>query len=284
MAWIEVHQALRDHRKTQALAVQLDMPEPHVIGHLMYLWLWALDNAPDGRLPRSARIIARAAWWEGEGDTWVAALRMCGWIDDEDGDFVIHDWSQYAGRLIDRRRAEADKQKRFRERRQNETGTSPEPTQPVTGTSPLRTPSTVPNPTVPNPTVPTLTPSLSPPEQSTGDPPEKPGPDPPSKKVTPSPKTAPTRVPEEFEITDDMWTFTVNAGFSDLMVRSETEKFLDHFRAKGEKKSDWVAAWRNWLRRSVEFAPRQPTQFPTNSRSDQAKSDIDKFRAIGGSK
>lgn len=108
MAWIEVHQALRDHRKTQALAVQLDMPEPHVIGHLMYLWLWALDNAPDGRLPRSARIIARAAWWEGDGDTWVAALRACGWIDDEDGDIVIHDW--YDGRHSVKQRSQTRKE------------------------------------------------------------------------------------------------------------------------------------------------------------------------------
>lgn len=35
----------------------------------------------------------------------------------------------------------------------------------------------------------------------------------------------------------------------------ETEKFLDHHRAKGSKFLDWEAAWRNWMRRAIEWAP-----------------------------
>lgn len=37
----------------------------------------------------------------------------------------------------------------------------------------------------------------------------------------------------------------------DLVV--ETEKFMDHFLANGKPMKDWNAAWRNWIRRSVEF-------------------------------
>jgi site-specific DNA-cytosine methylase len=33
----------------------------------------------------------------------------------------------------------------------------------------------------------------------------------------------------------------------------ETEKFIDHFQAKGEAKKDWVAAWRNWMRKANEY-------------------------------
>lgn len=253
MAWIEVHQALRDHRKTQALAVHLDMPEPHVVGHLAYLWLWALDNAPDGRLPRSARIIARAAWWEGEVDTWVAALLKCGWIDDEDGDLCIHDWGQYAGKLIDQRRASADRQKRFRERKQDVTPPSHPPEQPVTVTSPLR--NGLPYRTEPNNTEPTITPSVSPPvesvaaETATA---EK------VKAVRSSPKPTQSRIPDDFEISDDMAAFADKIGLPPPLVESETEKFLDHFRAKGERKTDWIAAWRNWMRRVGEFQPAAP--------------------------
>ena len=36
--------------------------------------------------------------------------------------------------------------------------------------------------------------------------------------------------------------------------KREVAKMLDHFRAKGEARSDWAATWRNWERRAPEFA------------------------------
>ena len=104
MAWIEVHQSLRDHRKILALADELDMPEPHVAGHCLYLWLWSLDNAAEGVLPKSYRIIARAAGWVGDPATFVAALVAAGMIDGhDDGTLRIHDWDDYTGKIVDRR-------------------------------------------------------------------------------------------------------------------------------------------------------------------------------------
>ncbi len=61
MAWIEAHQSLRDHRKVPDMADRLDMPEAHVVGHLVYLWLWALDNAQDGRLVERRRHVDQFA-------------------------------------------------------------------------------------------------------------------------------------------------------------------------------------------------------------------------------
>jgi outer membrane protein OmpA-like peptidoglycan-associated protein len=104
MAWIEVHQSLRDHRKILALADLLDMPEVHVAGHCLYLWLWALDNAADGVLPLSERIIARAAGWTHDPHIFVDALLSTGMIDkNKKGQLRIHDWDDYAGKLADRR-------------------------------------------------------------------------------------------------------------------------------------------------------------------------------------
>lgn len=114
MAWLELHQSVRDHRKTVALADSLDMPEPHVVGHLTYLWLWAIDNAPEGVLPRSARMIARAAWWTGDADQLVEALLEVGFIDETDDEYRIHDWDAYAGKLIGQRKAHAERQKKYR--------------------------------------------------------------------------------------------------------------------------------------------------------------------------
>jgi hypothetical protein len=37
-------------------------------------------------------------------------------------------------------------------------------------------------------------------------------------------------------------------------VLPQTERFLDHYRGKGQLQSDWVATWRNWMRKAVEFS------------------------------
>ena len=50
MAWIELHQSLPQHRKLLALRDALGVRTPAAIGHMCLLWLWALDNAPDGDL------------------------------------------------------------------------------------------------------------------------------------------------------------------------------------------------------------------------------------------
>ena len=51
MAWLQVHQTLKDHRKLFDAADQLEVEPPHMMGLLVSFWLWALDNAPD-RQPR----------------------------------------------------------------------------------------------------------------------------------------------------------------------------------------------------------------------------------------
>ncbi len=51
MAWIQIHQQLKDHRKVLAAADELDIEPAHMLGLLISFWLWAIDNAPDG-IPR----------------------------------------------------------------------------------------------------------------------------------------------------------------------------------------------------------------------------------------
>lgn len=152
MAWIEVHQALRDHRKVLDLAMQLDMPEPAVVGHMIYLWLWSLDNAPDGVLPESDRIIERAAGWTGERGEFIRCLVIAGLVDEENGQRTIHDWEEYTGKLIDQRKANAERQRAWRERHKDNPPTPPSPNVNITDTLPLRNAATVPNTTEPNTT------------------------------------------------------------------------------------------------------------------------------------
>ncbi len=107
MAWIELHQSLPTHKKTLAAADILDMAPVHFMGHITCFWLWALDNVPDGGLDGiSPRMIARAAQWESEPEDFINALIETGFIDQTDNGLVIHDWYDYAGKLLERRKQE----------------------------------------------------------------------------------------------------------------------------------------------------------------------------------
>ncbi len=116
MAWIQVHQQLKDHRKLLAAADELEIEPAHMLGLLTSFWLWALDNAPSGSLGGiSNRMIARAAQWNGSPDIFVEAMANAGLLDEANGgELEIHDWYEYAGKLIDQREAEKNRSKRRR--------------------------------------------------------------------------------------------------------------------------------------------------------------------------
>lgn len=111
MAWIESHQALKDHPKTRKLARLLDITTPAAIGHLHCFWWWALDYATDGDLSRyDSMDIAIGSEWEGDDETFVQAMATAGFIDFiDDGSLLVHDWSDYAGKLIARRESNAQR-------------------------------------------------------------------------------------------------------------------------------------------------------------------------------
>ena len=116
MAWLQVHQTLKDHRKLFDAADQLEVEPPHMMGLLVSFWLWALDNAPTGSLVDiTPRMISRAAQWDGDPEKLAKTLIRAGWIDEkEDGTLEIHDWYEYAGKLIDQREAEKQRSRRRR--------------------------------------------------------------------------------------------------------------------------------------------------------------------------
>jgi hypothetical protein len=112
MAWIESHQSLLNHRKTGRLARALGISKITAIGHLHVFWWWCLDNAPDGNLTGiDAEDIAEGAGWEGDPAEFIKALHFAGFLDDGEG---VHDWYEYAGKLIEGRKANAERMRRKR--------------------------------------------------------------------------------------------------------------------------------------------------------------------------
>lgn len=119
MAWIESHQSLLKHKKTLATAGRLSVDRHKLIGHLHALWWWGLDNVGvDGCLGNMGSFeVATAAEWDGDADAFTEALIYGGFIDSTDGGLYLHEWYDYAGRLIEAREAEKERSRRRREER-----------------------------------------------------------------------------------------------------------------------------------------------------------------------
>ena len=163
MAWIESHQSLGQHPKTIRLADLLKVHVPEAVGLLHFFWWWALDYAPNGLVAAVDKpVVARACLWHRKPDDLWSALVAAGFVEDLSPEMLkIHDWMDYAGRLIQRREANAERKRRARDVPR---------TSGVNGAG--RPGATVPNPTGPNRTVPD--PPLSPPTSDPGRPADMP--------------------------------------------------------------------------------------------------------------
>lgn len=109
MTWIESHQELGRHPKTKKLARLLRVSVPAAIGHLHLLWWWATDYAPDGDLSSfDLDDVAEAMLWPKTAEVLIDALKEAAFLDE---DLYIHDWDEYAGKLIERRKSDAERKR-----------------------------------------------------------------------------------------------------------------------------------------------------------------------------
>lgn len=115
MAWLKLQQGVHRNRKIMVLARTLAISRMTAVGHMTSLWLWALDNAQDGDISvlGDNEVAMAAEWPEETAGEFLAAICDAGLIDP---DGKIHDWYDYAGVLIDRRRTEAARKRNERAR------------------------------------------------------------------------------------------------------------------------------------------------------------------------
>ncbi|SFU70471.1 DnaD domain-containing protein [Alicyclobacillus macrosporangiidus] len=124
MAWIESHETLAHHPKTRKLARLLGEDLPATIGRLHLLWWWAMNYAQDGDLTKyDDSDIADALMWSGDPGHAVEALCTAGFLDRTEDGLYIHDWQDYAGRLIVQREKNAERKRRSRARHADVTRT-----------------------------------------------------------------------------------------------------------------------------------------------------------------
>ena len=162
MAWIESNQELGRHPKTKKLARLLEISVVTAVGHLHYLWWWALDFAQEGILDRYDEYdISEACMWEGDKKLFVDSLIQSGFIDQKESTLCIHDWYEYAGILIERRKSDAERKRLDRDKKKKASNKSSKKKTSIGHPPDVREKSadvqrnrTLPYPTVPNPTVP----------------------------------------------------------------------------------------------------------------------------------
>lgn len=130
------------HYKTTRVAHQLEISLPEVVGHLHYLWWWCIEFCEDGDLSGfTVEDVAEAARWPGDPVEFFNALASCGnpghygFIEVQDGRTLIHDWWEYAGRYVEMKTANRNRQRERRLRNSDVpvTGDTPDCDVPVTG-------------------------------------------------------------------------------------------------------------------------------------------------------
>jgi hypothetical protein len=234
MPWLPSHQELREHPKTRRLTVMLGVPRAQVIGHLHCLWWWALTYADDGDLTRFDSLdIALAAEWEGDPQTFVDALLGCGggggagFLDVRGDDGLwLHDWDEYGGKYVEKRRREAD---RLREHRKSSEGR----TNGVRSTDAVDTANVGGKRRVEKSREEVI--------GASGEP-----------KLEKRPLVL---LPEGWAPNEKHKSFASENG---LDLDHEADQFRSHHQAKGSTYKDWDAAFRTWLGNAKKFQAQAP--------------------------
>ena len=113
--WQKTDPTLRSHPTFLDLVAELDSTPILVDGLLSGLWRMAFTDAPDGDISRfKPRALARAVGWMGDCDVMLHALTDTGFLCEDDGRLVIHDWADWGGALFAERAANANRVSKHR--------------------------------------------------------------------------------------------------------------------------------------------------------------------------
>lgn len=243
MTWFKVDDRIHSHKKS----VRAGVPA-------MGLWVlagaWCADQLSDGFIPdyMAARIDRD---YEENASRLVEAGLWAEAVKDGDKGWVFHQWAEHqpsAESVLDKRAEAKERMARMRAQRKAERERSEGVRANTSRTGPERSAEVRSTPTRPDPTRPdpTVLPTEEHPQKTS------------SSSEAPPRKRA-TRIPDDFAITPEMAVWGrehaphVNGVY-------ETQKFADYWRSRSGKdatKTDWIATWRNWMRKAQEDIRRQ---------------------------
>lgn len=110
MAWFEAHETMARHPKTLKLARLLGTERRYAVGLLHDLFSWGLTAAAKDGMLRGMEGDDIASALDAPPGKKARALMQAlvdsGYLDLRDGVYYIHDWYDYAGKLMDKREAD----------------------------------------------------------------------------------------------------------------------------------------------------------------------------------
>jgi hypothetical protein len=66
-------------------------------------------------------------------------------------------------------------------------------------------------------------------------------------------------LPADFKLTDAMRQLALDRGVSTARIPQDFDRFCDYHRSKATLSADWMASWRTWADRSVQYAQQAET-------------------------
>lgn len=113
-SWFAVDNSVVDHPKVMRLAACLN--EPLALAYVIRLWAWAQKYAPMGLIDADiAPELERAIGWKGEPGALIDAAAKVGLLDRMAAGFLVHDWEEHQGALVQKSKRDAElKRKRRR--------------------------------------------------------------------------------------------------------------------------------------------------------------------------
>lgn len=125
MSWIQIEDTLPDHRKVGKLAALLKIDRDAVVGKLLRLWLWIVNNREDGTFSElDFETIAIVMRYREDPDKLIDALISAGFVDEEDDGYIVHDWIDRMQLLLEKRervrKQTAERVRKYRERKKDD--------------------------------------------------------------------------------------------------------------------------------------------------------------------
>lgn len=114
--WLKVEPAVVQHPKTARLAALLSVTPHAAVGILIELWGYCQEFQGDGDVTSCPQDVLRRVLGT-SADNPIEVLQKCGFVD---ADGKLHDWDEYAGALVERRRKEAARKRLERKQRRQD--------------------------------------------------------------------------------------------------------------------------------------------------------------------
>jgi hypothetical protein len=188
---------------------------------LLMLWVVAWEQTPCGSMPADDALVAARLGMQPKAFAKARAVLMRGWVEAADGRLYHATMTERVREMLDYRAKNAKRVHDFKERMREQQAANAL----LTGESPAKNDTGT--------------------GTGTNTPQDKP--------VVERGKRASRKCPLPFLVTPEMQVWAAN-NTPTVNVEAETAKFLDHTFKTAI--SDWPAAWRNWMRKAPDFAPR----------------------------